>query len=84
MTTPSEITSLLAQAWEKDPDQHFFELMFSVLQTNETLFSLGEITHDQFKDALEQYLEEPNDGESVEDDRAADAGDQEGDTPSET
>lgn len=82
MTTPSEITPLLAQAWEKDPEQHFFELMFDILQTNETLFSLGEITHDQFKDALEQYLEEPTDGETVEHDRTADAGDQAGDTPS--
>lgn len=82
MTTPSEITPLLAQAWEKDPEQHFFEFLFTVFQTNETLFSMGELTHDQIKSAFDQYLEGTPDGETVENEGTPDAGASTGDTPS--
>lgn len=81
MTTPSEITPLLAQAWEKDPEQHFFEFLFTVFQTNGTLFSMGELTHDQIKSAFAQYLEGTPD-EAMEDDGTPDAGDSAGSTPS--
>lgn len=82
MTAPSEITPLLAQAWEKDPDQHFFEFLFTVFQTNGTLFAMGDITHDQIKEAFTQYLEGASDDATVENDGTPDAGDSAGDTPS--
>ena len=60
MATPDEITPVLLEAWNKDPEQHFFEFMYDVLQTNETLFSLGEVTNDQFKGTLEEYISRPS------------------------
>lgn len=56
MTTPSEITPLIALAWEKDPDQNFFEFLYDVFQTNETLFSLGEIDNDQILASFESFV----------------------------
>lgn len=73
MTSASEITPLIAQAWEKDPDENFFEFLFDVFQTNGTLFSLGELDHEQVRSAFERYLEGDND-EPVEDDIEPDAG----------
>lgn len=72
MATPSEITPLIALAWEKDPDQNFFEFLYEVFQTNETLFSLGELTNDKILDSFEQYLsgaaeDTPETPDSVED-----------------
>jgi hypothetical protein len=56
MATPSEIANLIAQAWELDPEENFFEFLYDVLQTNETLFSLGEVTNDQIQEALNTYI----------------------------
>lgn len=73
MTTSAEISPLIAQAWEKDPDENFFEFLYDVFQTNETLFSLGELTHEQVKSAFERYLEGDTD-DAVEDVTESDAG----------
>lgn len=56
MATPSEITPLIEQAWNTDPEQNFFEFLYDVFQTNETLFSLGGTTHDEVKTALDTYI----------------------------
>lgn len=56
MATPSEITPLIEQAWNKDPEQNFFEFLYDVFQTNETMFSLGGITHDEVKTALDTFI----------------------------
>jgi len=56
MATPTEIANLIAQAWELDPEEHFFEFLYDVFQTNETLFSLGGLTHDQVQEALNAYI----------------------------
>lgn len=67
MATPSEITPLIEQAWNLDPEENFFEFLYDVTQTNSTLFALGDITHDQFKAALEAYIASGGapDGEAV-------------------
>lgn len=56
MATPSEITPLIEQAWNLDPEENFFEFLYDVTQTNNTLFALGYITHDEIKAALEAYI----------------------------
>lgn len=56
MATPSEITALIEQAWNLDPEEHFFEFLYDLTQTNATLFALGYITHDELKAALDQYI----------------------------
>lgn len=85
MATPSEITPLLEQAWNLDPEENFFEFMYDVLQTNSTLFALGDITHDQFKIALEAYIEAGGNAsdETAPDGPPADEGNPQGDSSSE-
>ena len=56
MATPAEISALIEQAWNLDPEENFFEFLYDVTQTNATLFALGGITHDEMKAALEAYI----------------------------
>lgn len=56
MATPSEIATLIEQAWNLDPEENFFEFLYDVTQTNSTLFALGGITHDELKAALDAYI----------------------------
>lgn len=85
MATPSEITPLIEQAWNLDPEENFFEFLYDVTQTNATLFALGDITHDQMKAALEAYIASGGNagGEDVQSDGPADEGNPQGNTPSE-
>lgn len=84
MATPTEIANLIAQAWELDPTENFFEFLYDVFQTNETLFSLGEITHDQVQEALNTYIAaggNTDDGDTGSD-STGDQGNPEGDSTS--
>lgn len=56
MATPAEISALIEQAWNLDPEEHFFEFLYDLMQTNETLFSLGGTTNEQIQKALEDYI----------------------------
>lgn len=65
MATPSEITPIIEQAWNADPEQNFFELLADVFQTNENLYSLGEVTHDEVRAAFEAHISGvPSEGET--------------------
>jgi hypothetical protein len=83
MATPTEIANLIAQAWELDPEENFFEFLYDVLQTNETLFSLGEVTNDQLQESLNTYITSggTTDGYSSSD-STGDQGNPEGDSTS--
>jgi hypothetical protein len=84
MATPSELTPLIEQAWNLDPEENFFEFLYDVLQTNATLFSLGDVTHDQLKASLEAYIAAGGNvnGETTSDGPTADEGNPEGNTSS--
>jgi hypothetical protein len=85
MATPSELTPLIEQAWNLDPEENFFEFLYDVLQTNATLFSLGDITHDQLKSALDAYIAAggaPSGDEEASDGPEADTGNPEGNSSS--
>lgn len=83
MATPAEISALIEQAWNLNPEEHFFEFLYDVVQTNSTLFALGESTNDQIKEALEAYIAAggPDEQDSSTDPEAVD-GDPQGDTVS--
>lgn len=84
MATPTEIANLIAQAWELDPEETFFEFLYDVLQTNQTLFSLGEVTNDQLQVALNTYIAaggNTDEGNSSSD-STGDTGNPEGDSAS--
>ena len=84
MATPTEIANLIAQAWELDPEENFFEFLYDVLQTNETLFSLGEVTSDQLQEALNAYIAAGGntDAGDTSSDSTGDSGNPEGDSTS--
>lgn len=85
MATPTEIANLIAQAWELDPEETFFEFLYDVLQTNQTLFSLGEVTNDQLQEALNAYIAAggtPDEG-NTSSDSTGDQGNPQGDSTSE-
>lgn len=85
MATPSEIATLIEQAWNLDPEENFFEFLYDVTQTNSTLFALGGITHDEIKAALEAYIASGGnaDGETVQPVAESDQGNPQGDSTSE-
>jgi hypothetical protein len=82
MVTPTEIANLIAQAWELDPEENFFEFLYDVFQTNGTLFSLGELSHDQVQLALNTYIESGGntDEGDTSSDSTGDTGNPEGDS----
>lgn len=82
MVTPAEIAALIEQAWSLDPEENFFEFLYDVLQTNGTLFSLGEATNDEIKKALDAYIAAGGVNATEEIDTSADSGDTQGNTPS--
>lgn len=84
MATPTEIANLIAQAWELDPEENFFEFLYDVLQTNETLFSLGEVSNDQLQEALNTYIAAggSTDEGNTSSDSTGDTGNPEGDSAS--
>lgn len=82
MVLPSEIGPLLTQAWEKDPEEHFFEFLADVFQTNASLYALADITHDQVQQALQEYMtredtDEESNTEAVEPDPQGDTSSEE-------
>lgn len=84
MATPTEIANLIAQAWELEPEEHFFEFLYDLLQTNQTLFSLGEVTNDQLQEALNAYIATggTSDEGDTSSDSIGDTGNPEGDSAS--
>lgn len=84
MATPTEIANLIAQAWELDPTENFFEFLYDVLQTNETLFSLGGVSNDELQEALNTYIESggSTDGGDTVSEPTGDTGNPEGDSTS--
>lgn len=84
MATPAEIAALIEQAWSLDPEEHFFEFLYDLMHTNETLFSLGGTTNEQIHKALTDYIAAGGaDGETSGTDTAPVEADTSGDTPSE-
>lgn len=56
MATPEEITPLILQAWQKDPEANFFDLFYDAFHTNETVFSLASMSNEDFMRGWEDYV----------------------------
>lgn len=67
MATPEEITPLILQAWQKDPEAHFFDVFYDAFHTNETVFSLASMTNEEFMRGWQDYVNGDTQGEESED-----------------
>lgn len=51
-----EILAALQDAWELNPDARFFQLLYNILQTDDSLSDLYNVEDWQVADLLEEHL----------------------------
>lgn len=73
MATPEEITPLILQAWQKDPEASFFDVFYDAFHTNETVFSLASMSNEDFMRGWEDYINGNTQGEESVDETQTEA-----------